>query len=160
MNKKNYNELQKCCSCGMEVETDDHLFQCAKRPAFRKKIRKSFKKLGSSMCKKLYSIFQHCVLDFITPQSEQRWKIDRFFDAISKFITSNTIRNSQNCCHKNRRLIGMIYCKKNCQCYGGNIKINMKRSSNTESVNVLRMHTLRSHRERKLTDFKLSLLIR
>ena len=91
MNKQNYTELQKCCSCGMEVETDDHLFQCAKRPAFRNKIEKPLEKLRNGMYKTLYSVFEYCVIDFITPKSNKRWTLERFFGAIVKLLTSSNI---------------------------------------------------------------------
>ena len=49
MDKRNYNELKKCCFSGKEVENDDHLFQCAKQPAFRNKIIKALDKLKNGI---------------------------------------------------------------------------------------------------------------
>ena len=79
MNKQNYNELQKCCSCGKEVETDDHLFQCAKRPGFQNKIRSALGRLKNGMCRTLYKVFEYCVLDFIVPKLNNWWTLGRFF---------------------------------------------------------------------------------
>ena len=79
MNKQNYNDLQKCCSCGKEVETDDHSLQCDKRPGFQNKIITALGRLKNGMYKTLYKVFEYYVLEFIIPKSNNRWTLNCFF---------------------------------------------------------------------------------
>ena len=38
MQKRGGLDDERCCSCGASLETDDHLFQCPKRPQFQRGI--------------------------------------------------------------------------------------------------------------------------
>ena len=38
MKRRGELDDERCCSCGAPLETDDHLFQCPKRPQFQRRI--------------------------------------------------------------------------------------------------------------------------
>lgn len=65
LNKINNCEITKCCSCGANVEDDDHLFQCTKRPNFLKSIRQALKKYRDKLNPKLYQLLYDGIYTYV-----------------------------------------------------------------------------------------------
>ena len=59
------NEESQYSTCRQAHEDDDHLFQCPKRPAYRKKILEALNTIKKGMCPTLYYLFSNSILNYI-----------------------------------------------------------------------------------------------
>ena len=65
MERNGGNEESQCSTCRQAHEDDDHLFQCPKRPAYRKKILEALNTIKKGMCPTLYYLFSNSILNYI-----------------------------------------------------------------------------------------------
>ena len=65
MERNGGNEESQCSTCRQAHEDDDHLFQCPKRPAYRKKILEALTTIKKGMCPTLYYLFSNSILNYI-----------------------------------------------------------------------------------------------
>ena len=65
MERNGGNEESQCSTCRQAHEDDDHLFQCPKRPAYRKKILEALNTIKKGMCPILYYLFSTSTLNYI-----------------------------------------------------------------------------------------------
>ena len=65
MERNGGNEESQCSTCYQAHEDDDHLFQCPKRPAYRRKIMDALNTLKKGMCPTLYYLFSNSILNYI-----------------------------------------------------------------------------------------------
>lgn len=64
MERNGGNEESQCSTCRQAHEDDDHLFQCPKRPAYRKKILEALNTIKKGMCPTLYYLFSNSILNY------------------------------------------------------------------------------------------------
>ena len=62
-------EDERCCTCGAELETGDHLFQCPKRLQFRRRLLAAFDDVQSKIDPCLYYIMYNGISNYITKGS-------------------------------------------------------------------------------------------
>ena len=69
MQKRGGYEDERCCSCGAPLETSDHLFQCPKRPQFKRRILAAITEMQTKLCPSLYYILYNGVAEYIGDSS-------------------------------------------------------------------------------------------
>ena len=65
MKRRGELDDERCCSCGAPLETDDHLFQCPKRPQFQRRILAAINETKPKMAPFLYRILYDGVKRYI-----------------------------------------------------------------------------------------------
>ena len=65
MKRRRELDDERCCSCGAPLETDDHLFQCPKRPQFRRTILAVIDETKPKIAPFLYQILYNGVKQYI-----------------------------------------------------------------------------------------------
>ena len=65
-------EDERCCSCGALLETDDHLFQCPKRPQFHRRLLTVVGEMQTILDPTLYYILYDGIYNFITDSNEEK----------------------------------------------------------------------------------------
>ena len=65
MQKRGGCEDERCSSCGELLESDDHLFQCPKRPQFRRRLLGTIDKIGPELDPMLYKIMKDGITKFL-----------------------------------------------------------------------------------------------
>ena len=65
MQKRGGCEDERHCSCGAPLETDNHLFQCSKRPQFKQRILAAIDNIKPKLDPGLYFILYHGIADYI-----------------------------------------------------------------------------------------------
>ena len=100
MQKRGGHEDERCCSCGAPLETDDHLFQCPKRPQFKSRILAAITEMQPKLCPSLYYILYNGVAKYIGDRSnktkvlKKTWKLAT--DRRRQRDGTNTNTNLQN----------------------------------------------------------------
>ena len=56
---------ERCCSCGAPLETDDHLFQCSRRPQLQRRILALIDESKPKMAPFLYRILYDEIKQYI-----------------------------------------------------------------------------------------------
>ena len=74
MQKREGYEDEQCCSCGAPLETDDHLFQCPKRPQFKRRILAAITEMQTKLCPSFYYMLYNGVAEYIAwrPQHQNK----------------------------------------------------------------------------------------
>ena len=133
MQKRGGFDDERCCSCGALLETDDHLFQCPKRPQFQREILALIEETKPKLAPHLFHILYTGVKEYIckyktdpddeepiiqhTPQFERVQSKFRIMEdeavtsrkrkrPIESIVTENTI---EPLFHVKRSLDGIIY---------------------------------------------------
>ena len=65
LNRINNCKVIQCCSCGANVEDDDHLFQCKTRSDFMKHIRHKLKKYRDEFNPKLFHLWSDGIYTYV-----------------------------------------------------------------------------------------------
>ena len=65
MQKRGGFDDERCYSCGASIETDDHLFQCPKRPQFRRGILALIEETKPKLAPHLYQTLYMGVKEYI-----------------------------------------------------------------------------------------------
>ena len=65
MKRRGELDDERCCSCGAPLETDDHLFQCPKRPQFQRRILAVIDETKPKIAPFLYRILYNGVKQYI-----------------------------------------------------------------------------------------------
>ena len=65
MKRRGELDDERCCSYGAPLETDDHLFQCPKRPQFQRRILAAINETKPKMAPFLYRILYDGVKQYI-----------------------------------------------------------------------------------------------
>lgn len=65
MKQTGSNEVEHCCTCRANIEDDDHLFQCEKRPQFLKQLQKELKKYANKLDPKLLKLILEGISNYV-----------------------------------------------------------------------------------------------
>ena len=65
MKRRGGLEDERCCSCGALLETDDHLFQCPKRPQFQRRILALIDEMKAKIAPGLHRILYDGIKSYI-----------------------------------------------------------------------------------------------
>ena len=96
MQKRGGLDDERCCSCGASLETDDHLFQCPKRPQFQREILALIEEMKPKLAPHLFQILYTgirkyiCKYDDIAADKGPNIKSTKQFERIQSNIVSWT----------------------------------------------------------------------
>ena len=106
MQKRGGHEDKRCCSCGAPLETDDHLFQCPKRPQFKRRILAAITEMQSKLCPDLYYILYIGVANYIEDRSDKTTTIKTEWELRNRDSTPTNTTESELATNEKRNRNG------------------------------------------------------